>query len=489
MLSKRPPPEFRSRSVQWQLFVLVAGLMTVLIAMNEARKPSTWSWLWNGQNQADQDAGCVDTRLPPQPELVDSRPITVYAERTPQRSPGIAQDKSDQDPSAATRSVADVEAVSMAAESSRNAWGTVWSTLSNQEQQQLMRGLRTVRLGTSATAIDSQEWQSLLTKLDQSWNELFADRNKAILMPQEEVTEERKRSSLLRWSELEIAWNSKWKPALSAVGTTTATTAEQRRGLAELEESIEAIGLADVQDDTVWRADERTAWFGLVERLQTTSEAKLRQQSLGNVGFVQIFRQSREYRGKVVTVRGTARLTYRVPAPRNDLGVRDYYLFWIQPEDGSNLPIVVYALHPPTGFPDITTEQRKIQEPMEVTGYFFKRWVYRAADGLNSVPLVLTNAPTWHPLAAPTRTASQRFSDALGAFYWPVIALGIAGLAVAAYGFAWLANWSSRPSAALTELRAKSTEIASSSWDHLPATPSIEESLRKIEGEKLDGDF
>jgi hypothetical protein len=357
------------------------------------------------------------------------------------------------------------------------AWQHVWEALTYQEKILLSRLLRIARIGDQPSERDAQDWKPLVAKLDSMWSQRLTEQNRNALLTTTHVDPEQKRALLEELTNLETMWTTGLQPALAAATQPQDWTDEQRAALAKTERTLDAIALAEVRDDTVWRPDERTAWFRLLESLQATDPAALERQSLGQVDFVQIFRQSQEYRGRVVTVRGTARMTYRVGSPANDLGIRDYYLFWIQPDDGTNLPIVVYALNPPAGFPTVTTEQQKIHEQLEVTGYFFKRWVYRAADGLNSVPLIVAAAPQWLPRAPPPETTQQRLATALGAYFWPVVAVGIAAILAAACGIAWLVHWSSRPSPALAGLRA----AESPAWDQLPDTSSVEESLRKLE--------
>ncbi len=99
----------------------------------------------------------------------------------------------------------------------------------------------------------------------------------------------------------------------------------------------------------------------------------------------------------MVTVSGTAELAYHVAAPKNDLGIETYYVFWLRPGDGSDAPIVAYALELPDGFPDVGSDQTKLREEMTFTGYFFKRWAYGAHDGIRTAPMILAKRPAWQP--------------------------------------------------------------------------------------------
>jgi hypothetical protein len=165
--------------------------------------------------------------------------------------------------------------------------------------------------------------------------------------------------------------------------------------------SPDPLALAAIRDDTVFRPAENDAWFQLCEHLQRTVEPDLKAASLGTIGFVPLYKQPQEYRGKLVTVGGTVRLGYYRVAPENRHGIAGYYTLWLRPT-GGNSPIAVYALELPPGFPDVRDREARGQRPLldeevEVTGYFFKRWAYRATDGVRLAPLILAKVPRWRP--------------------------------------------------------------------------------------------
>jgi hypothetical protein len=101
-----------------------------------------------------------------------------------------------------------------------------------------------------------------------------------------------------------------------------------------------------------------------------------------------------------VSVKGTVKLAYRVQAPENYLGIKEYFVYWVHADGGPTSPIVVYALSAPAGFPaikdkDLDRATTKLREEVEFTGVFFKRWAYAAKDGTYTAPLVLANVPAW----------------------------------------------------------------------------------------------
>ncbi len=177
-----------------------------------------------------------------------------------------------------------------------------------------------------------------------------------------------------------------------------------------------------VRDDEPFHAGEQDAWFKLFDRLRNTDPEVLAKESIGPVTFVQLFRQPREYRGELVTLSGVLRRTERLPAPRNDVGIETYYRTWLFPADNPDNPIVVYTLSVPDGFPQGMT----IEEPVQLEGFFFKRWPYAAQDAVRSAPVVLAKSLRW--VAVRPQKSSPPMSPA-----WIVAVAAAVAVAVAAF--------------------------------------------------------
>jgi hypothetical protein len=138
-------------------------------------------------------------------------------------------------------------------------------------------------------------------------------------------------------------------------------------------------------------------------------------QSVGLVGHTQLFHDPDDYRGQVVTIRGTVRFA----------SYDDHYVLWIRPEGEPTSPIVIYALELPPGFPRIepsTAELTKLQEEVEVSGIFVKRGSYLAQDGPRTAPLIVARSPVrmHSPSDADVRKIDQR------AWLWPTIGAALA---------------------------------------------------------------
>jgi len=167
--------------------------------------------------------------------------------------------------------------------------------------------------------------------------------------------------------------------------------------------------LARVRDDTVFRGAETDAWFQIWLTLRSTDMHSLASAPARRVGFTELFGQPRSYRGRLVRFRGTLHRLEKLMAPANKHGVEEYWQGWLEPEGGPVSPIVVYFLRLPDGMP----QGMAMNEPVEVVGYFFKRWAYAATDTVRIAPLVLALEPIWKPRAVGSRASDSISTVAL----------------------------------------------------------------------------
>jgi hypothetical protein len=158
-----------------------------------------------------------------------------------------------------------------------------------------------------------------------------------------------------------------------------------------------ASALAAVRDDTVFRSGDEEAWFQIWMTLRSSDAGALRSSNARSVSFIELFGQPRSFRGRLVRFKGTVHRLQEVAAPRNDYGITGYWQAWVEPDGGPASPIVVYFLRLPEGMP----HGMRVREPVEVVGYFFKRWAYEAKDTIRRAPLVMAIEPLWKPLPPP----------------------------------------------------------------------------------------
>ncbi|MBN2023762.1 MAG: hypothetical protein JW809_13325 [Pirellulales bacterium] len=188
---------------------------------------------------------------------------------------------------------------------------------------------------------------------------------------------------------------------------------------------VPAEWLAAIKDNTVLRPAEDAAWFGLLKILARTEPAALAKASIGRVTRIELFEQLPAYRGELVTVRGTVRGALRKEPPSNAAGIARYDQLWIEPEDSPGWPVVVYCLELPEGFPT----GDGLAEPVAVTGFVFKRWLYRSKRGMEVAPLLLARGVDWRPRPPGVPAAPPRGTD----FLWAAAVALLVAVAVTYY--------------------------------------------------------
>ncbi len=166
---------------------------------------------------------------------------------------------------------------------------------------------------------------------------------------------------------------------------------------AELYPGVEPSELNTIRDDTVFRSAEADAWFSWCALMRSADEISSHGVSGRPVEFLQLFRQSGEYRGRLVGVAGTVRRAHRVPAHDNQYGIAAYWQCWLFTDDANTNPIVVYALAMPDDFPT----GMELHEQVAFRGLFFKRWAYQARGGTMTAPLILSPGGDWQRQAPP----------------------------------------------------------------------------------------
>lgn len=168
---------------------------------------------------------------------------------------------------------------------------------------------------------------------------------------------------------------------------------------------VRAEPLSRVRDDTVFRSAEAGSFYNLLDVLNTASQQELEKASLGDVGFMQLYTQPKEFRGDVVTISGTVRRVQTKRLGANASGIERYYQVILEPSDRA-YPVVVYCLELPDGFP--TGEH--LNEPVRLTGFFYKRWAHMSGKGISTWPLLLSKTIGWRPEARPAIAARPQFN-------------------------------------------------------------------------------
>lgn len=403
---QRKPPNYYSWRLRWRLLLIVAVIVLLPGFLYDVAK-TRWGW-WPDEQivqpdaspplaDAEQATPRVDTRLPPkQPAEADSLEPRIGGLKVPQALPEkfVGDDQAD----VWRRAVED-------------RWSRLQTDLDREQRRQLPRLLKASRDRVAPTESDRRHWAGLVQRLDELWQQY----SRAALASLEslEAGERAEWSPVLK--KMDEQWQQEILTALQVIAENRPLAEVQRQALADVQSVLDKLGLAAVKDNTVLRYAESDIWFRLFERLQAAEADRLPAAAIGRVGFLQLFQEPEAYRGKLVTIRGQLRLGYRITAPPNADGIKEYCVFWLKPAGGPHRPIAIYALDSPPGFPALADADRdepptKLQEDAEVTGFFFKNWAYPAQDQTRLAPLLLAKVPHWQPApkqdrAAPTTAA------------------------------------------------------------------------------------
>ncbi len=456
----KEPPNYRLRGVQFRLMVLVGAVMLTLVLMYEAGKPSTWKWMFRGERDTAQPQREVDTRITPKVE----KPAV----------PGAVAMTQPEDVEVELNAAGDPVVQTL-----KDGWAKQWGPLTDTQRDMLMQALMCARLKETFPKDRRSALVQVTELLDQKWQTYHINALEAVSSAGDDLSPQQQEG----WANVLEKTQRHWADAregLQQVAAGKAPDKPQQKALDTVQERLDELAFSLVEDNTLTRFDERHAWFRLVEKLQQTTAQQQSEMSTGGVSYLQLYDQPGFYRGKMVTVRGKARLAYRIPAARNFYGVEHYYVFWVKPV-GANSPLIVYALDVPENFPPVEDRYDDPQDnsigDLDVVfhAYLFKRRVYNAQIGTHLAPQLLA--------AAPVYTARPVFTTRHGdpPSFWMTVA-GLAGIALLATGIAVAAyfgsQWRSRnPS---LELADKPKEKPFKYLDHAELKPSVDEQLRQL---------
>ena len=428
--ARRAPIDYSQRSVKMKIFLLLALLLLVLMAAERARDPKTWQWL-AAMDKWEDRSETVNNRLPPRPLRTagDEADTFVTSDAAAAQPPEETTAEAPADPGGA-----DPGGIDPVERAWEQGWKEVLQRLEDSQRMLLCEMLYRAERRQPLASEKHDAAAAAIEAAGRLWEDYQAAAFQSLvtLSPEDQV----QWVDVLR--QVNLRWSENIRPSLAAVALGRAPTENEEILLAGFQQTIDKLTLRRIEDDTLFlRPAEREIWLRLQARVRDTDPRTLRKQSLGQVGYLQLYRQPAEYRGRPVTIRGTVKHAYRAEASDNYLGVKEHFVLWLLPSGGPTSPIVVYALDVPPGFPAIGSgagDMTKLHEDVEVTGFFLKRGAYLGKDGTYTAPLVLANLPQWHRSEV-AMTDTARFSSGPTWLAPSVIAaLVIAGLI---FGVAW----------------------------------------------------
>lgn len=119
--------------------------------------------------------------------------------------------------------------------------------------------------------------------------------------------------------------------------------------------------------------------------------------------FADVFSHPEEYTGELLTLKGYVRKNVKHPLDPDDSEQIPTYEAWLYTPDSQHNPVVVVYTDLPQGMP----LGGSLVESVEVTGYFFKVYGYRAQDSLRAAPMLLARTLDWTPKAVRDTTTER----------------------------------------------------------------------------------
>lgn len=246
-------------------------------------------------------------------------------------------------------------------------------------------------------------------------------------------------------------------------------TEEQRELVAEGKDHLPGVDpelLRQVKDNRPDHFTERGAWLNLFGVLRS-NDPNYAKSGAERVGYVSLYWQPAEYRGRLVTIKGRVRRAEKIPFGKNEMGIKDYYRLVLEVPAGANppRPMFVYVLEIPKDFPVLYA----MREEVEISGFFYKKVPYQRSDGLLQIaPVVLARGFSWKPVEQ--TTISQQ-----------AVLLAALGLA----GFVALGSWfMTRPPRSaeetIAEVYARRAQKAKESSDELGHGPTKDDSFSRM---------
>jgi hypothetical protein len=163
--------------------------------------------------------------------------------------------------------------------------------------------------------------------------------------------------------------------------------------------------LADVEDDTLTlRKSDRVAYHAVLDRLRAADEREIESAADPSGTYPAVMTEPAHFRGRVVSLRGTARRILEIPASdANSQESGRLYELWVFTPDSGDNPWRIVATDIPEGLPRGLLDNGV---PVRIAGVFFKRQGYETqAHALHVAPLLL--AKTVHRV----RPAGRRLAE------------------------------------------------------------------------------
>ena len=133
------------------------------------------------------------------------------------------------------------------------------------------------------------------------------------------------------------------------------------------------------------RVNESDTYYRVLAHISRLDDRFLKKHTRKDVLYVNLLRNPDLYRGKLITIHGTARRITQMQVGKNKYGVKKTYEAWVLTPDSGSDPIRLVS----TGIDSRLPLGEKVAVEIEATGYFLKLYSYASQGGQHQAPLIL----------------------------------------------------------------------------------------------------
>lgn len=170
------------------------------------------------------------------------------------------------------------------------------------------------------------------------------------------------------------------------------------------EAADDPLGLSRIRDNDWLSADENRAYYGLLQQASVADQKELATQAIEFLAerrnasrlstFVDMIRNTKEFRGQPVQLKGHVLQTIEYEATENEYGIQQLYETNLYTDDSQSHPATIVFLEKPENLP-ISGE---MVDGVTVNGYFLKTYLYPSSDNTTrKAPLILAKTVTVRP--------------------------------------------------------------------------------------------